>query len=109
MRPKGTPSELEARRRRALHFLGEGLSLSEVGRRLGCAPSSVMRWRNMLVTGGSDALVPRTSPGRPRKLIASQEERLRQELLLGASAAGFRSDLWTSSRVAAVVQKLFGV
>ena len=42
MRLRGTVQFLEHRRRRALKLLDEGPSLNEVGRRIGCAPSSVM-------------------------------------------------------------------
>jgi transposase-like protein len=47
MRLKGSAKVLEARRRRALALLDQDqdLSLNEVGRKLGCAPSSVLRWR----------------------------------------------------------------
>jgi hypothetical protein len=48
--------------------LDEGLSLKEVGRRIGCAPSSVMHWRDMRRRGGEKALKVRSSPGRPPKL-----------------------------------------
>ena len=37
MRPRGSADLLEDRRRRALAPLDEGLSLNEVGRRIGCA------------------------------------------------------------------------
>jgi hypothetical protein len=40
VRPKGGAAVLEARRRRALGWLKKGLSLNEVARRVGCAPSS---------------------------------------------------------------------
>ena len=46
MRPKGSAELLSDRRRRALKLLDEEFSLNEVARRLRCAASSVMRWRN---------------------------------------------------------------
>src|SRR5712691_7620205 len=45
-RPKGSADLLEDRRKRALALLDAGHSLNEVGRRIGCHPSSVMRWRD---------------------------------------------------------------
>ena len=65
MRLRGPAEFLEDRRRRALKLLDEGLSLNEVGRRIGCAPSSVMHWRDMRRRGGARALKVRSSPGRP--------------------------------------------
>lgn len=43
MWPKGSPEELERRRRRAMAFLEQDLSLNEVARRLGCNASPVQR------------------------------------------------------------------
>jgi hypothetical protein len=43
-RLKGSADLLEDRRKRALALLDSGESLNEVGRRIGCNPSSVMRW-----------------------------------------------------------------
>ncbi len=62
-RPKGSADLLEDRRRRALALLRAGYSLHETGRRIGCNPSSVMRWRNAWLRGGAKALRVRFSPG----------------------------------------------
>ena len=43
-RLKGSADLLEDRRRRALALWDTGLSLNDVGRRIQCAPSSVLRW-----------------------------------------------------------------
>jgi len=56
MRPKGSAELLADRRRRALKLLRERLSLNEVARRIKCAASSVMRWRNAWRRRGADAL-----------------------------------------------------
>src|SRR6266704_6248071 len=45
-RLKGSADLLEDRRQRALALLDSGYSLNEVGRRIGCNASSVMRWRD---------------------------------------------------------------
>ena len=69
-RLKGSADLLEDRRRRALALWDTGLSLNEVGRRIPCAPSSVLRWLRARRRGGPDALRVRFSPGRPLKLGA---------------------------------------
>ena len=61
--------------KRALALLDSGCSLNEVGRRIGCNASSVMRWRDARRRGGDRALRVRFSPGRP-KLDAAQRKRL---------------------------------
>jgi len=87
-RLKGSADLLEDRRRRALALLDDGLSLNEVGRQIGCNPSSVMRWRDARRHGGVDALQVRFSPGRPLKLAAGQRKRLVRLLLKGPMATG---------------------
>jgi transposase len=92
-----------------LELLDEGLSLNQVGRRIGCAPSSVMRWREKRRRGGQRALKVRFSPGRPPKLSAEQRRRLVKVLLKGAMANGYSTQLWTTLRIAEVVRKNFRV
>jgi len=105
----GSAEMLSDRRRRALNLLRENLSLNEVGRRIGCAASSVMRWRNAWRRRGADALKVRCSPGRPRKLTPRQQQQLVRLLLRGALAYGYRTELWTTKRVAEVIQRTFHV
>jgi transposase len=107
MRPKGSADLLSDRRKRALKLLGEKLSLNEVARRIRCAASSVMRWRNEWRRRGDKALQVRFSPGRPRRLTKRQERRLVRILLKGAMASGYRTELWTTNRVAEVIRKTF--
>ncbi|MBI3030656.1 MAG: helix-turn-helix domain-containing protein, partial [Candidatus Rokubacteria bacterium] len=45
MRPPGSPTQLEARRRRAVALLHQGLGVREVARQIGCSPTSVSRWQ----------------------------------------------------------------
>jgi len=109
MRPKGGGAVLEARRRRALALVKKGLSLNAVARRIGCAPSSVMRWRDAVRKRGPEGVRVRSSPGRPPKLSAAQRRQLVKVLLAGPLAQGYRTDVWTTARVAQVIRKRFGV
>lgn len=109
MRIQGSAETLEWRRKRALVLLDEGRSLNEVGRIIGCAPSSVMRWRDRRRKGGAEALKVRFSPGRTPKLSAKQKKKLEKILLAGPLAFGYRTDLWTCARVAEVIERNFGV
>ena len=108
-RPKGSADMLEFRRRRALALLDEGRSLNEVARLLGCAPSSVMRWRDRRRRGGVKALKVGASPGRPSKLTAVQRRQLIRLLLRGAMAHGYTTEVWTTGRITEVIEEHFGV
>lgn len=109
MRPKGTAKVLADRRRRGLKLLDKGLSLNAVARCLGCLASSVMRWRDQRAREGDGVYEVRTSPGRPPRLTARQKEKLARLLLKGAMAQGYRTELWTTARVAEVIARAFGV
>jgi transposase len=108
-RPRGSADLLEDRRKRALGLLKLGLSLNEVGRRIRSSASSVMRWRDAWRRGGAKALKVRFSPGRPWKLCERQRQRLIALLLKGAIAYGYRTNLWTTARIAEVIERKFGV
>jgi transposase len=108
-RPKGSADLLKDRRKRALALLDEGHTLSEVARQIGCNASSVMRWRNARRRGGEKGLEVRFSPGRPPRLDARQQKRLIRILLKGAVARGYRTELWTTARIAEVIRQEFDV
>ncbi len=109
MRPYGSPAELEARRRRAVALLDQGLGVREVARQIGCSPTSVSRWQAEVDAGGLDALRPKPPSGRPPRLTARQRQRLLKLLLRGATAHGFSTELWTLPRVATVIARTFRV
>ena len=109
MRVPGSAKVLESRRRRALALVQQGLSLNGAARRLGCAASSVMRWVKTHHRHGEAGLKVRQAPGRPRRLTARQEARLLRELLRGAAAHGYGTDLWTTQRIAEVIERKFDV
>ena len=108
-RPRGSPEELERRRRRAIDLLKAGASITEAARRLGCSHSSVILWRDAVRRRGLTALRAKPAPGRPPKLTARQRAKLPRLLLRGASAWGFETDLWTTRRIAGVIRREFGV
>jgi len=109
MRPKGSPALLEERRRRVIAFLKQRLSLHEIARRIGCHASSVMRWRNALQSGGRKALKAKPAPGRPPRLTLKQKRKLVRLLTQGAVAHGYRTQLWTTQRIADLIERQLGV
>ncbi len=109
MRPKGKPSELEARRLEAVQLLKAGKKSSEVARLLGASASSVKRWKDALRQGGPDALKAKRHPGRTPRLTQPQKAELALLLAGGPRAAGFDSDHWTSPQARDLIQRHFGV
>jgi len=109
MRPHGSPAQLEARRRRGMELFEEGFSLNEVGRQLRCAASSVMRWRDALAAGGEESLKAKPAAGRPARLTKRQRKQLVACLLKGAIAHGYRTELWTTQRIADLIDEKFGI
>lgn len=109
MRPHGSPQVLEERRRSVAPLLKQQLSLHEIARRLGCHASSVLRWRNALQAGGPEALKAKPVPGRPPRLTGKQKTQLVRLLTHGAMAHGYRTALWTTQRIAELIERRLGV
>ena len=109
MRPRGSADLISKRRRTALALLDKGLSLNEVARQIGCDASSVMRWRDTRKKKGEEVYVVRFSPGRPSRLSKQQLRKLEPLLLKGAMSNGFRTELWTTARIAQLIEKRFDV
>ena len=103
MRPHGSPGQLEERRRKIIAFLKRNLSLHEIARRLGCHARSVMRWRDAFRSKGPEGLKAKPASGRPPKLSAPQKQRLVALLAQGAVAHGYRTELWTTQRIAELI------
>jgi transposase len=109
MRPHGSPGDLERRRERAVALLRAGATVTEVARRIGCSHSSVILWRETVRRRGQGGLKAKPASGRPPKLSGRQLGRLPRLLLRGAIAWGYATDLWTTTRIAAVMQREFHV
>lgn len=109
MRPKGSASELERRRQRAIALLDKDHAPVDVARMLGVDRRSVRRWKAAHRKRGAKGIEARPTPGRPWKLDRRQRVRLERLLLKGAWAAGYESDLWTCPRIAELINEEFGV
>ena len=109
MRPSGTAEQLEKRRRQAIALLRTGKAYREVARLVQASLSSVVRWMQAQRRDPRTGLRARPTPGRPPRLTATQQERLRRLLLRGARAAGHTTELWTLKRISLLIEKEFGV
>ena len=109
MRPHGTASELERRRRLAVARVRSGYTQTEVAQFLGIHRTSVGRWIKAYHEGGRAALAAKKSPGRPPKLTAAREREVLGWFSQSPTKFGFSTELWTAPRVAKLVAKKFHV
>jgi transposase len=98
---------LERRRRRAVALVDAGESPSVVARILGVTRSSLRRWRRR--ARQLNGLAARPALGPKPRLTGEQLARLEALLDQGAVAHGWPNHLWTCKRVAALIQRHFGV
>jgi transposase len=105
-----TPEQMEERRLAAVPLLRQGqLSQAEIARQLGVSRASVSRWAATLSQQGRRGLAARARTGRPARLDEEAWVRLGRLLDRGALAAGFATERWTLTRIAALIEREFGV
>jgi len=100
---------LEGRRMEAAKLLKQGVSQSEVARRLGVHRQSVIRWARQLAQSGRSGLKKAGRAGRKPKLSARQLRNIERALKRGPEALGYASGLWTTSRVRELIEDQCGV
>ena len=100
----------EQKRRLAAGRLFERkLSPAQVGRQLGVSRQAATRWYHRWRAQGREGLRGAGGTGRPCKLSREQLGQLSAALLEGSKAHGYRTELWTLRRIAAVIRRRFGV
>ncbi|MDB5351982.1 MAG: hypothetical protein JWN86_3229 [Planctomycetota bacterium] len=108
MRSIGTAEELQRRRLRAVELVQGGESPEDVAYFLGCGRSSNYL-RAKLARDSIGSLAAKPHPGRTPRLGVADRRRLEELLLQGAKAHGWRTELWTTPRVADLIERHFGV
>ena len=109
--PKGVTrdfEQLERRRLRAAKLFDRGLNQAEIARQLGVHRQSVSRWHLAWRANGARALKKAGRAGRKPRLAPSQLEQLRRGLQQGPQVLGYDSSLWTSRRVADLIERQTG-
>ena len=99
----------EARRLQAWRLRQKGWPQRQIAEALGVSAAAVSQWVQRAREGGPQALRHRPSPGAPRRLAGEQLTRLPGLLRRGPEAYGFRGQVWTRKRIAAVMHIEFGV
>ena len=93
----------------AARLLRQGVSQSEVARRLRVHRQSVIRWARQLAQAGRVGLKKAGRAGRKPRLTGEQLKRLQQALKRGPERSGYASGVWTTSRVRALIEEQCGV
>jgi transposase len=99
----------EYRRLRARDLAQQGWRQRQIARALGVTEGAVSQWLKRARTEGTEALRHHPAPGPLPKLPTDQRARLPELLARGAEAYGFRGDVWTTKRVASMIERIFGV
>lgn len=97
------------RRQRACELHKAGWWGKDIATALGVSRAAVSHWLKREREGGADALKTRPRPGPTPRLTAEQRAQIPGLLARGAEAYGFRGDVWTANRIAAVLWRTFGV
>lgn len=105
----GDRTALDERRRAAGDLFRRGATRAQVSRSLGVSRQSASRWYEQWRQGGLRALRGATRRGRPALTSDDDLRRVEAELLQGARAHGFPTDLWTLPRIAVVIERTVGV
>src|SRR5258708_556658 len=111
MKKKSTPAKnwREERRMQAWKLHEQGWKQKEIARALGVTEGAVSQWFKKAKTQGVEALRHQPPPGATPKLSQEQRAQLPGLLKQGAEAFGFRGQVWTTARVAQMIQQQFGV
>jgi transposase len=100
---------MEKRRLRAARLFDRDIPVPDVVRRLGIARQVGYRWHKTWKAGGEAALASKGSAGPKSRLARGHIEQITEALLKGPAAEGYKTQLWTLPRVAALIEKLTGI
>src|SRR5436190_14575134 len=99
----------EWRRRRAWELSQQGWSQKKIAEALGVTEGAVSQWMKLAREQGEEGLRGKIAVGSPARLTKEQLEQLPRLLEQGAEAQGFAGEVWTTARVAVLINKQFGV
>ena len=105
--PKRSKTEWQQLRQAAVERFAAGERPRQIAPILGVSYEAVRRWYRRWQAG--DTALEIKPRGQQARLTPAQLKELGQELLRGPTAHGYRTELWTCQRIAAVIRKQFGV
>lgn len=99
----------EVRRFRVLALHEKGWSQTTIAEALGLSQGRVSQILKCAREQGETALRARHAPGAQPKLSVEQQRQVLDWLGQGATACGFAGEVWTSARIAQLIQQKLGV
>lgn len=99
----------EERRFRAWNLHQQGWKQRAIATALGVTEGAVSQWLARARAGGVDDLHNRPRRGATPRLTEEQRHGIPALLARGAEHYGFLGDVWTSQRVAELIERTFGV
>src|SRR5215217_8563906 len=102
-------SRTTIRRLAVARVLDDGYEPREVAEFLGVGLASVYRWLGWYAAAGDGGLADAPRAGRPPKLSAAREARVRGWLAADARERGFATACWTAPRLAEAIRAQWGV
>jgi transposase len=109
--PKGVRRDFEAlekRRLQAARLFAKGCSQAEVARQTGVSRESARRWHGDWQRRGKQGLKKAGRAGRKPRLNTEQLATLRRGLTEGPEVLGYGTGLWTTPRVADLIERQTG-
>lgn len=99
----------EYRRFRAWELHEQGWTQTRIAHALGVSAGAVSQWFKKVREEGLSALQSRRGGGPHPRLAEEELQQLPEFLEQGATAYGFRGEVWTRARVGQVIEEEFGV
>lgn len=99
----------EKRRFRAFELRLEGWTYDEIAAALNVSKAAISQWMKAVREQGETGLRATSRKGALRKLAKEELAFLPELLSLGAEAFGFLGEIWNCSRIAALIELVFGV
>jgi transposase len=101
--------KLKNRRLKAVALFEKGIRQADVARQLRVSKQAVSQWWIAWKEGNDHLLNGAPKAGRPARLGKQQLMLIEKELVRGAAANGFATDLWTLPRMASMIKRITGV
>ena len=101
--------EREKVRLKAGTLFRKGVSQAEAARMLKATPAAVSYWHKDWKKNGMDGLKSKGHTGFASRLTEKKRRMFKRAILNGPEEYGFETNLWTLSRLAAVMKKTAGV